>query len=432
MYVTIKYYSIRNSNKQDMSHWFHRNCLKATGPLDTKHLTPVLTSQKANQIVNELKQKRAQLVSKMGDLLSDPRSTPVIEEYLPLIRGFAQSVSGAASPLQNLLKFRWTQSLGGRNPEVQNDAVFEIANVCVNIGLWYMKRAAKIASSNNYAEAEAKEVHTCLRTAAGIFEYVLDKVSPHLDSSKLEDWFDITVPILTAYKLECTAEAQEVTVARAIELKHKPDLISALAHETSKLFSDADTALRECDVEFVTKWRRYLQVKIKFYAAYARSFQGEYLLTLDKCGDSIKTLREAQKLYKEAQGLCKQYEHAPGNSVGEVRPARHPFFQKLGPVIDLRLSKSERENGFIYYQKIPEELPELELKATFGLAAPIPFEMPEVHAIFTEEAYKDFTVQETAPPKISGSDKDDLPPAKETDIGGDTKNIDNDSGCVIQ
>ena len=27
--------------------------------------------------------------------------------------------------------------------------------------------------SFSYAEAEAKEVHTCLRTAAGIFEYVL-------------------------------------------------------------------------------------------------------------------------------------------------------------------------------------------------------------------------------------------------------------------
>ena len=53
-----------------------------------------------------------------------------------------------------------------------------------------------------------------------------------------------------------------------------------------------------------------------------------------------------------------------------------------------------------YYHKIPEELPELELKATFGLAAPIPFEMPAVHSIFTEEAYKDFTVNETAPPKI--------------------------------
>ena len=40
------------------------------------------------------------------------------------------------------------------------------------------------------------------------------------------------------------------------------------------------------------------------------------------------------------------------------------------------------------------------MKATFGLAAPIPFEVPAVHAIFTEESYKDFTIKETAPPKI--------------------------------
>ena len=71
-------------------------------------------------------------------------------------------------------------------------------------------------------------------------------------------------------------------------------IIRSICTPFSKLFSDADIALRECDVEFVTKWRRYLQVKIKFYAAYARSFQGEHLLTLDKCGESIKTLKEAQ------------------------------------------------------------------------------------------------------------------------------------------
>ena len=60
---------------------------------------------------------------------------------------------------------------------------------------------------------------------------------------------------------------------------------------------------------------------------------------------------------------------------------------------------------FRYYHKIPEDLPELEMKATFGLAAPIPFEVPQVHHIFTEEAYKDFTVQETAPPKIVSNKK---------------------------
>ena len=74
-------------------------------------LTPLPSS------LSELKQKRAQLISKMGDLLSDPRSTPVIEEYLPLIRGFVQSAEGGNSPLQHLLKFKWTQSLGTRSPE---------------------------------------------------------------------------------------------------------------------------------------------------------------------------------------------------------------------------------------------------------------------------------------------------------------------------
>ena len=49
---------------------------------------------------SELKQKRAILVSKMGDLLTDPTSTPIIEEYLPLVRGFVQSAEGGASPLK--------------------------------------------------------------------------------------------------------------------------------------------------------------------------------------------------------------------------------------------------------------------------------------------------------------------------------------------
>ena len=39
---------------------------------------------------------------------------------------------------------------------------------------------------------------------------------------------------------------------------------------------------------------------------------------------------------------------------------------------------AERENGFIYHQKIPDVLPELgEMKATHGLAAPDPYHIVE-------------------------------------------------------
>lgn len=50
---------------------------------------------------------------------------------------------------------------------------------------------------------------------------------------------DFDPAVLSAYINQFTAEAQEITVARAIELKHSPGLISALAQETSQLFVKA-------------------------------------------------------------------------------------------------------------------------------------------------------------------------------------------------
>lgn len=47
-----------------------------------------------------------------------------------------------------------------------------------------------------------------------------------------------------------------------------------------------------------------------------------------------------------ASKLCDQYARTKG--AGTIaRPERHPFFQKLGPMVKLHLDKSERENGFM-------------------------------------------------------------------------------------
>lgn len=50
---------------------------------------------------------------------------------------------------------------------------------------------------------------------------------------------DFDPAVLKAYVNQFTAEAQEITMARAIELKHSSGLIAALAHETSNLFTQA-------------------------------------------------------------------------------------------------------------------------------------------------------------------------------------------------
>jgi hypothetical protein len=60
---------------------------------------------------------------------------------------------------------------------------------------------------------------------------------------------------------------QTVTVARAVELKHNPSLISALANETFKLFSEAARILDSLG-DMVSQWTRYLRLKAAVYQAY--------------------------------------------------------------------------------------------------------------------------------------------------------------------
>jgi len=56
-------------------------------------------------------------------------------------------------------------------------------------------------------------------------------------------------------------------MARAMELKHNPSLISALANETSRLFSDAAKVLDPLG-EVVSQWTKYLLLKAAVYQAY--------------------------------------------------------------------------------------------------------------------------------------------------------------------
>ena len=67
---------------------------------------------------------------------------------------------------------------------------------------------------------------------------------------------EIKSSILAMFIMQATAEAQEVTIARAIELKHNPGLVSALAHETSKMFTTAADNLHTLDQKQFGHWRQ--------------------------------------------------------------------------------------------------------------------------------------------------------------------------------
>ena len=72
-------------------------------------------------------------------------------------------------------------------------------------------------------------------------------------------------------------------------------LISSLATETCRMFTNAYESLSTLDVKIFGHWRSYFGLKAKFYSAYAYNYQGEALLAEDKCGDAIRSLQVKTK-----------------------------------------------------------------------------------------------------------------------------------------
>lgn len=420
-----------------MAHWFHRNVLKATTnqKFELKITNPTDATKK---LCSDLRLSRNRLL----DLIKNPNNSsetiePAFHSYLSLLYGFIWEINsdteksehiGRPNPskLRNIIVYKWTHTLLGSNTYSSADSVYEAANISMNVGLWFMKHAAMIAAKDDINMNEAKDVHTMLRRAAGIFTFVQTEFLPQL-ANPPPLGSDLDPRIINAYVNQCTAEAQEVTVARAIELKHNASLISALANETSKLFLDAANTLRSFKSEISAQWIKYLELKAAFYQSYAYNYCGENLLSMDKCGEAIKALQESEACLKKAKVLCEEYGKINGPAP-RVKPDQHAVFKRLAPIVKLTLDKCNRENGLIYHHTIPGEIPTLDTKATFGLVSPIDFQMQSHNSIWNLNVYG--SLFGLTPPKIEK--EQNLPPVKEDSIHQSTKDPKNASGCLLQ
>ncbi|XP_052275485.1 BRO1 domain-containing protein BROX-like [Dreissena polymorpha] len=422
-----------------MAYWFHRNPLKATSPV-TFELAGVSTNEATRKIFSDLRQHR----NKLLELLTDPNHDKntldkTSNDYFSLLIGLMKPLEEGETEnkLRQAVKFKWTNTLLGNTPTEQQDAVYEMACMAINLALWYTKHSAKFAAKEEVDMEEAKNVHKCLRMAAGVFNYVKTELAPRLtgDPNKDTGPADTDSRVLDAYINQCTAEAQEVTLARAIELKHSAGLIAALANETGQLFKRADDALASLDAKIVGKWRKYFQLKSDFYIAHAHCYNAESLLAQDKCGEAIRGLQEGIKCYDKAAETCKEYASTKGPGT-QARPLNHLFFRRLGPVMKRTLDKCERENGLIYHQKVAFDPPILELKATYGLVSPEDYKPPELSPLWSVEVYKkmDSKMAPKPGPQLPGEKEEkpkDLPPVKEKEVPMSDKDPKNASGCVV-
>ncbi|OZC12187.1 BRO1 domain-containing protein BROX-like family protein [Onchocerca flexuosa] len=417
-----------------MAHWFHRNPIKATEHADFL-LKSILTTSQASKICNELRLRRAHLLehfkdaSNNLDVLDDE-----FKQYLSLFSGFIFAVdhdNTKTSKLAALLRFRWSNSMLGLVATEASDSWFEVLNICVNMALWLSKHAAWIAAKDEVFEADAKEAHTCLRRAAGILIFVRENADRVTGLTSFPG-SDFDPAVLTAYINQFTAEAQEITMARAIELKHSPSLITALAYETSHLFTQADESLGKLDQVLFGKWRYYLQFKSQIYTAYAYAFLGENLLSQDKCGDAVRACREGISCFNVAVDFAGKYRKTNGPGT-IVKPESHLFFRRIRPLLERHMEKAERENGFIYHQKVPDICPELGGKPTFGLVEAEPFTLPSMNPLWTATAYAAFDISKVKMPDFSKVKKKSktLPSVQEEKVYETERDPSSLSGCTI-
>ncbi|XP_078398901.1 BRO1 domain-containing protein BROX [Cetorhinus maximus] len=410
-----------------MTHWFHRNPLKATAPVSF-NLYGVATNNAAAKICNDLRSTRLKLLELFTDVNCNmDMMKNAVDAYFSLLQGFISSLDGTTqeNKLRFIQNFKWTDTLQGNIASAQQDAIFDLVSMEFNIALWHTKYASRLAGKEDVTVDEAKDVHRSLRSAAGIFKHIKEGEVGRLVTAP-EKGKDLESRVLDTYIIQCQAEAQEVTIARAIELKHNSGLIAALANETANFYQRADHTLTTLDPVYTAKWRKYLQLKNSFYLAYAYCYHGQTLLASDKCGEAIRSLQEAEKHYSKAEALCKEYGQTKGAG-STAKPSEHLFFRKLGTYIKNTLEKCQRENGFIYFQKVPPEAPQLELKANYGLVEPQSFELPVLSTQWTEEVYAAFDITR-GPKDDKAKDKkeEEVKPVKEPDMKPQR-----DTGCSI-
>uniref|UniRef100_A0A8C9ZAH9 BRO1 domain-containing protein BROX n=1 Tax=Sander lucioperca TaxID=283035 RepID=A0A8C9ZAH9_SANLU len=385
-----------------MAHWFHRNPLKATAPVSF-NFYGVAGSPAANKICNDLRTTRARLLEMFTDVTCNPEiMKSATDAYFSLLQGFILSLDGTTqeNKMRFIQNFKWTDTLQGNIPSAQQDAVFELVSMAFNVALWYTKFASRLAGKEKYA-------------------HIPRLITP------AEKGQDLEPRAIDAYIIQCQAEAQEVTIARAIELKHNATLIAALAFETANFYQKADHTLNTLEPECSSKWRKYFQLKQHFYMAYAYCYHGQTLLASDKCGEAIRSLQEAEKCYSRAEALCKEYRQTKGPGT-TAKPSEQLFFLKLGGLIKNTLDKCQRENGFIYFHKVPAEPPQLELKASYGLAEPVPFELPPLSEQCTAEVYATFDLTKGAKNDKAKPKEVEVKPMKEPDLKPQK-----DTGCVL-
>jgi len=388
-----------------LSAWTHHQLLKATAPVNFSQgrLSKGATNKAALNILKEATRARNSYLEQVGN----PATSAEIvvrscTEYCTILIGLLElpAPSGGDDteiPIsvraRKSILFKWRDVLSGEIVELE-DIRGELICTLLNCGLWHCLHASRLMDSSAEDDEDAqKNIYRALLAAASYFDYVDTDQLPKFKWKQMVDAaiaHDLDPRLVKCLAEQLLAEAQEVTCTRARVKGHADELIAAIAMNEKERFTEAKQHIDGMEAKLVEDIWSYFDFKIDYYHAMALCYNGEHLFKQEKCGMAIKCYREAaakfEKCKETAQAYSKKRSKRKSLSKSTVKDVTESAtFLSLGKKIKSSLEKAEHENGFIYKEKIPADLPEL--IASKSLINKKPLDSPEASIAFSEATF---------------------------------------------
>lgn len=304
--------------------------------------------------------------------------------------------------------FQWQDVLLIAGPSSASDTVYELASILIAVAVWQQRRAVYLCQGGKAGSSSdaAIKAYNLLRCAGGIYQFVQTKCVPLLANICLS--VDCSPQVVQGYTQLALADAQSITVLRAIQKGNAPSLIAALAHDTANMYQAAAQAFKQVasTSKLGSKQGRYAEWKLLVFQGYMYAFTGLTHLSNHEGGKAVWCADEARSLSQSASKAAGHFDKAAPASL----PADHAQFDAAFiDCVSNVYNKCKRENDTIFYNHIPEELPSP--PPPKKLATPTEYQLPPLSAEVSAGAANAFHMPAdqafgSAAPQLRGSAED--------------------------
>ncbi|KAJ1978699.1 pH-response regulator protein palA/rim20 [Dimargaris verticillata] len=333
--------------------------LLAVPLLTTTHQTPISQPLRhcIDHVFGEPVKLYARDLAKLDELRLAALDLPVnltlthLENQLRYYAQLATVCTKFPDDLQPMPTWHGTD-LGSTVPVLPSGLRCEQACLLFNVAASYSHLAL---AENRVTAAGLRDACGYFQRAAGIFQHLAEHYCPRLTGQFPSE---LTPSVLNSLCALMLAQAQECCWQKAVSDCKSNSLVAKLARQVSLYYEQASNSIQQrlaTDHHLPKAWQCQLALKRTHFDAAAHYRQSKHCLSLNRCGEEIGRLRQAQQAVHAVQSAWSSAIQGSGLSrVWDTVCHTLQDLQSLQRSILLNLQRAEKDNSFVYRATVPE------------------------------------------------------------------------------